>query len=185
MATKKSQATRLNSDKPENPIQVLKEGTCPTSSGKSTLGYQIGIDEAGSIHLKVASNDGGGFFSNEWISFPDIQTAITEWPEDQGITSMTFRKIFRGKSANTPGFLTAVLVAEGLLEPEPGKSRVHLACDPSAFLDSVNALQEGDEPAGKKRVPRAKAKPEAKAKTAPNAKAKPPRKTPAASRKGK
>jgi hypothetical protein len=36
MATKKSAAIKLN---PENPVQVFKEGTCPTSSGKSTLGY--------------------------------------------------------------------------------------------------------------------------------------------------
>jgi hypothetical protein len=115
MATKKSPATKLNPDNPENPVQVLKEGTCPTSSGKSTLSYNIGIDETGAIHLKVAGNDGGGFFSNEWISYHDIQTALTDWPADQGITSMTFRKIFRGKSANTPGFLIAFLVDEGLL----------------------------------------------------------------------
>ena len=88
MATKKSPTVKLNPDNPENPVQVLKEGTCPTSSGNSTLGYQVGIDEGGSIHLKVASNDGGGFFSNEWIAFNDIQTALAEWPEDQGVTSM-------------------------------------------------------------------------------------------------
>ena len=103
----------VSSDNPENPIQVLKEATCPTSSGKSTLGYQIGADDTGAIHLSVSSNDGGGFFSNEWVALADIQAALQAWPEDQGITSMTFRKIFRGKSANTPGFLIAVLVATG------------------------------------------------------------------------
>jgi hypothetical protein len=179
MATKKSAATKISPKNPENPVQVLKEGTCPTSSGKSTLSYNIGIDETGAIHLKVAGNDGGGFFSNEWISYHDIQTALTDWPADQGITSMTFRKIFRGKSANTPGFLIAVLVAEGLLEPEPGKSRVHQACDPSTFLDSVKALQGGATATGKKRAPGTKVKVAPKAK----AKAKTPGKRPSTRKK--
>ena len=177
MPAKKSPATKIN------PVQVLKEANCPTSSGKSNLGYQVGTDDSGAIYLKVSSNDGGGYFSTEWIAFADIQAAIEAWPKDQGVTSMTFRKIFRGKSSNTPGFLIAVLVAEGLLEPMPGKSRVHQACDPSAFLDSVNALQGGSTPASKKRAPRAKAK--TKAKTAPKAKSKTPRKTATKSRKVK
>ena len=100
----KAKAASAN-DNPDNHIQILKEATCPTSSGKSTLGYQIGINDKGAIHLKVSSNDGGGFFSNEWIAFNDIQAALAEWPEDQGVTSMAFLKIFRGKSSNTPGFL--------------------------------------------------------------------------------
>ena len=167
MAKKKAAITNS-----ENTIQVLKTGTCPTTSGKSTLGYQVGVDETGVIHLKVASNDGGGFFSNEWVSFADIQQAITEWPEDQPLTSMTFRKIFRGKSANTPGFLVAVLCVEGILEPVGEKKRVHQACDPAAFIASVAALQ--GKPA---KQPKAKAAPQKKA--TPKATAKSPRKSPA------
>jgi hypothetical protein len=63
MATKKSTAAKINPKTPETPVQILKEGTCPTSSGKSNLGYQIGGDDSGAIQLRVASNDGGGFFS--------------------------------------------------------------------------------------------------------------------------
>ena len=175
MPAKKSTATKINPNNPESPVQVLKEATCPTSSGKSNLGYQIGTDDSGAIHLKVSSNDGGGMFSPEWVNYTDIQAAIEEWPADQGITSMTFRKTFHGKSSNTPGFLIAVLVATGLLEPMEGKSRVHQACDPSTFLDSVVELQNeaGNKPGGK---PTASAKPRAKAKAAPKTKAKTPRK---------
>jgi hypothetical protein len=193
MPAKKSPTTKINPDNPESPIQVLKEATCPTSSGKSTLGYQIGIDDSGAIHLRVSSNDGGGFFSDEWIAFTDIQTAIEAWPEDQGITSMTFRKIFRGKSANTPGFLIAVLCAEGILEPMPDKKRVHQVCDPAPFLANVEELKkESGITSGKKPAAKAKAKPKAKAKAASKTPikrtaktAKTPRKSPAASRKGK
>ena len=193
MATKKSRATKKNPENPKNPVQVLKEANCPTSSGKSILVAQVGTDDSGAIYLKVASNDGGGFFSNEWIAFTDIQAALQTWPEDQGITSMTFRKIFRGKSANTPGFLIAVLCAEGLLEPMPDKKRVHQACDPATFLASVEELKEeagntsGKKPAAKakaKAAPKAKAKPKTPTKrTAKTTKT--PRKTSPASRNGK
>jgi hypothetical protein len=193
MASKKTPATKKNPKNPEYPGQVLKEAHCPTSSGKSILGYQVGIDDSGAIYLKVASNDGGGFFSTEWIAFTDIQVAIEAWPEENGITSMTFRKIFRGKSANTPGFLIAVLCAEELLEPMPKRQRVHQACDPAPFLASVEELKEeagitsGKKPAAKatpkvKTVPKAKAKSPSKA-TAKTAKT--PRKTASSSRKGK
>jgi hypothetical protein len=167
----------------------LKEANCPTSSGKSILGYQVGTDDSDTIFLKVASNDGGGYFSNEWIAFTDIQAAITDWPEDQGVTSMTFRKIFRGKSANTPGFLIAVLCAEGLLEPMPKKQRVHQVCDPAPFLASVEELRMGTgitsskKPTAKAKA-KAKEKPKAKAKAAPKAKAKTPRSPPPLPAKG-
>jgi hypothetical protein len=154
--------TATTNDNTENAIQVVKECTCKTSSGKSTLTYRVGVDESNDIHLEVSGNDGGGFWSAEWVSFQDIQTAISEWPEGQGITSMTFRKVFRGKSANTPGFLVAVLCTEEIIEPMGEKKRVHQACDPAAFLTSVEALQ--GTPAKKaKAAPKKKAAPKAKA----------------------
>jgi hypothetical protein len=193
MPEKKSPATKKNPDNPKNPVQILKEANCPTSSGKSILGYQVGTDDSGAIYLKVASNDGGGFFSTEWIAFADIQAAVEALPEDQGITSMTFRKIFRGRSANTPGFLIAVLSAERLLEPMADKKRVHQACDPTTFIASVEELkEEAGITSGKKHAAKAKAKPKAMAKVASKAPtkrtakiAKTPHKPPAASRKGK
>lgn len=193
MATKKSTAIKLNPDNPETPIHALKEATCPTSSGKSTLTYQVGEDESGTIYLKISGNDGGGFWSPEWVAYKSIEQAISEWPIDQGITSMAFRKIFRGKSANTPGFLVAVLCDLGLLEPIGEKKRVHQACDPATFLASLEELQQatGKQPATKAKTPakaKSKAAPKAKAKSraASNAKtAKTPRKSPATSRQGK
>jgi hypothetical protein len=129
------------SDSTEDTITVAREAKCPTSSGKSILTYQVGKDESGAIFIKVSGNDGGGFWSPEWVAYTSVEQAISEWPADQGITSMAFRKTFRGKSANTPGFLIAVLCAEGLLEPMGDKKRVHQACDPAAFLTSLEVLQ--------------------------------------------
>ena len=152
----------------DNNIQILKEATCPTSSGKSTLTYQVGKDESDVIYLKISGNDGGGFWSAEWVPYSSVEQAISEWPTDQGITSMAFRKIFRGKSANTPGFLIAVLCAEGLLEPMGEKKRVHQACDPATFLASLEDQQPA---AGKRQSTKAKAPAKAKSKEAPKAKA--------------
>ena len=166
----KAKATLTNTD---NDIQILKEATCPTSSGKSTLTYQVGKDESDAIFLKISGNDGGGFWSAEWVALADIQSAIKAWPEDQGITSMAFRKIFRGKSANTPGFLVAVLCDLGLLEPMGDRKRVHQACDPAAFLAS---LEEQSQVAGKQPGTRAKTQAKTKSKAAPKAKSKTPAK---------
>jgi len=52
----------------DNPdMKVLKTDTCKTLSGKSTLTYQIGVDPDSVIHLRIAGNIGGGFFSDEWL----------------------------------------------------------------------------------------------------------------------
>jgi hypothetical protein len=173
--SKAKSATTLDST--EDSIRVIREATCPTSSGKSTLTYQVGKDDSGAIFVKVSGNDGGGFWSPEWVPYKSIEQAITEWPADQGITSMAFRKIFRGKSANTPGFLVAILCAEGLLEPMGDKKRVHQACDPATFLASLEELQQatGTKPATKAK---SKAAPKANSPATGNAKtAKTPRKS--------
>ena len=87
----------------ESPINVIKEATCPTSTGKSTLGYQVGIDKKGEAHFKLASNSGGGHFSSSWISFKDVQAALKAWPQDQPVTSMALRPLSKGRSANDAG----------------------------------------------------------------------------------
>ena len=168
MSTKKT-ATKKN---PENPVQVLREAQCKSLEGSATLHYQIGTDESGAIHFKIAGNTGGGFFSNEWVAFDDIQAAFNDWGSDTPITSMALRSLFKGKSVNTPSFMLAVLSAEGLLKPMPKRKRVHRATDPQAFLDSLDTPRQGG------RVAKPK-KPAAKTK------AKTPRKSPTTSRKGK
>jgi len=161
----KTAATESN----EPEVTIIKEGTCPTSNGKSTLGYQVGTDQSGEVFLKLTSNSGGGFFSSEFISYSAIEKALKAWPADQPITSMALRSLSRGKSANNAGFLCAVLVAEGLLEPVPGKVRVHQLAEPSDFLASVSG--------GTVKKTAAKSKAKTSASKAPTAKAA-PKKTP-------
>jgi hypothetical protein len=175
-ARKKANATE-SPQSGDSAITTIKETTCKTLAGSATLTYHLGIDENGDSHLKIASNTGGGFFSTEWLAFSDIQTAFKAWPEDTPITSMALRPLFRGKSVNTPSFMLAVLTAEKLLEPMPERKRVHRACDPTAFLATLDTLKgkAGSSMPTQKAAPRGKAttKATSKAKAAPKAKAQP------------
>lgn len=181
MSSKKSAALKPN---PKNPTQIIKEATCKSLEGSATLTYQIGLDDTGTIHFKIAGNTGGGFYSAEWVAFTAIQKAFTDWPEDTPINSMALRPLFRGKSVNTPSFMLAVLTAEKLLEPMPKRKRVHRATDPAAFLASLDTPRQGGRVAKpKKPAARSKAKSKAEQKSKPAAKAKSPRKSPAKPRK--
>lgn len=101
-------------------IKPLRTATCPTLSGKSTLTYELGTDSSKGLHFRVKANDGGGFFSSEWIAWSHIETAIGK---AEPVTSICLRPLFKGKSVNTSGFLLAVLVAEGILVALPKKTR--------------------------------------------------------------
>lgn len=101
-------------------IKPIRTATCPTLSGKSTLTYDLGRDASKGLHLRVSANEGGGFFSSEWLAWGHIETAIQK---TKPVTSICLRPLFKGKSVNTSGFLLAVLVAEGLLVALPKKTR--------------------------------------------------------------
>jgi hypothetical protein len=60
-------------------IKPLRSATCPALSGKSTLTYDVGRDQSKDIHFRVTANDGGGFFSAEWVPWKDVEVAIVLW----------------------------------------------------------------------------------------------------------
>ena len=128
------------SDELDDTMRVLATGTCDTLSGSSKLTYHIGCVPDGEIYLRVHSNTGGGFFSQEWISLQDILTALKKRPEGKPITSILLGPLFRGKSANTPGFLMAVLLHEKVVRSMQGKLRRHELMDSSAFKSKVDKL---------------------------------------------
>ena len=119
------------------PIRILKVGSCPSLSGKSTLTYHIGCDPQSEVLIRVHANSGGGYWSQEWVAFEAIQKTL---PKDKPITSFTLRSLFKGKSTNSPGFLLAVLKTEGLVHPVDEKQRSYTRGEPDAFLAEVKAL---------------------------------------------
>jgi hypothetical protein len=125
-------------------MRVLKTATCKTLSGKSTLTYQIGCSPDSNIHLRITKNDGGGFFSDEWVPYDDIQAVLKERSKDSPIMSHFISPLLQGKSSNTSGFIMAALSHLKLLKPLPKKKRLHELLDPGPFLDTVEKLMSSD-----------------------------------------
>jgi len=111
-------------DKTEEPsLKIISTSKCSTISGKSTLTYNVGVNDEGHMHIRVLGNTGGGFFSNEWVSIDSITAILGEAPGDHPITSINLIPLFKGKSVNTSAFLLAILVTEKLLKPFEDKKR--------------------------------------------------------------
>ena len=104
---------------------VLKRASCPTLSGKSTLHYELGLDAKQTALFRIITCTGGGFFSKEWVSLPSVRSALQK---SKAVTAILLFPLFKGKSVNTPGYLLAVLRAEKLIQPLPGKTRVNEFC---------------------------------------------------------
>ncbi|MEP1472164.1 MAG: hypothetical protein ABJK25_14425 [Halieaceae bacterium] len=153
MANAKAKKQTDNATQPV--ITIIKKAQTKSLEGKATLGYHLGLDDTSALHWRIANNDGGGFFSDEWVTFQAIQDALAAWPEVNPITSMALRPIFMGKSANNPSFLMATLVKEGVLERKADTKRHYQLGDVKAFLAEVEKLKTGHSKPGK---PRAKAK---------------------------
>jgi hypothetical protein len=121
-------------------ISILKTSSCPTLSGSSNLQYQLGKDDTGTLHLRISGSDGGGFFSQEWVAWTDVQKALAA---AEPITSVLLRPLLTGQSVNTCGFLLAALLKEKVVERIPEKTKLFRLTDPAAFLDKVSKLQPG------------------------------------------
>ena len=125
----------------DNPdMRILKTTSCKTLSGKSTLTYQIGCTPESIVHLRIAGNTGGGFFSDEWIPFEGILEVLKDRPRGTPVLAHLLTPLLKGKSVNTSAFLLAAMKHLKLLRPLPKKQRLHELLDPKPFLDQVEKL---------------------------------------------
>jgi len=125
-------------------MKILKTLSCKTLSKKSTLTYQLGCDPDSEIHLRITKNSGGGFFSDEWVKYEDIQAVLKERAKDSPIMSHFISPLLKGKSSNTSGFIMAVLSHLKLIRPLPKKKRLHELLDAKPFLDQMEKLTASD-----------------------------------------
>jgi hypothetical protein len=153
----KKKSTTATEDAQEPTITTIKKSTSKNLQGTATLTYHIGLDDTSALYWKIHANPGNGMFSSEWVAFADIQQALDKWPKDSPIVSMALYPLFNGKSVNTPSFLLATLVKEGILEVVPGKKRHYQLGDAKAFLTEVDKLKATHSQSSKAK-PRAKAK---------------------------
>jgi hypothetical protein len=127
----------------EAPVRVLKNGTCPNLSGKSTLSYRVGVNEAGGIMLQLVGNSNPGCFNNEWVGYSAVQELLAKEDQGKAITSYALTPLYKGKSTNSPSFLFAVLKQEGLVKLSESKKRCYDRCSDAAFLASIGKLIDG------------------------------------------
>jgi hypothetical protein len=139
-------------------VRLLKSGTCPSLSGKSKLGYQIGCTDPADIRLRVVANSNPGCFNQEWVTLRAIQAALDKAPQGEQITGAALDPLYRGRSLNTPFFLFAVLKHEKIVHSAGKGERGYVRGDLKTFMAEIQALAKGkaasqvDEKASKKKT---------------------------------
>jgi hypothetical protein len=126
----------------DDTMRVLSTGTCPTLSGKSTLTYQVGTSPESIVHLRISKNNGGGFFSDEWLALDDILDTLKKRPKGSPVLSHFLTPLLKGKSVNTSAFILAAMTHLKLIQPLPRKKRQHVLLDPMPSLDQVTRLMD-------------------------------------------
>ena len=121
-------------------IRTLKTGKCASRSGKSKLTYLIGADSDSDIHFRIHGNTGNGFFNNDWIPLENILELLGK--SGGAFTSFTLHPLLKGKSNNTPAFLIAALLEEGIIHRSVSEKRCYELSDVSVFLTKIKPLME-------------------------------------------
>ena len=125
---------------PETPIRILKIATCSTLSGRSQLTYQVGRNAESEVFIRVTQNSGNGQFNSDWIPLVTIEKLLTAHPADKPMSSRVLLPVFRSKSSNSPAFLFACLLAEGLVKAGAEKDSAYLLGDVEIFKQGMAAL---------------------------------------------
>ncbi len=82
---------------------------------------------------------GAGFIAKEYVSLEAIIAAILA-NGDQPITGKTLRPLFKGKSANTPGFALAAARDLGLIVAKPGEEGGYQRGDAQRCREEIATL---------------------------------------------
>jgi hypothetical protein len=134
------------SKKKEEPeIRVLKSETCPSLSGNSKLTYEVGLNEAKDLCLRITANTKAGAFCTDTTELKTLRAALDRAPRNETITSAVFRHLYAGSSENMSGFIFSVLLHEGLVRRslKEKERRRYERVEPEAFDAAVKALMEG------------------------------------------
>lgn len=166
----------------------IKIQSAPKTSlhAKGLITYAVLRDaDNNDAYVCLLGNEGGGFFSQEAVSFSAIKQCLQGINTERPIPAKTFKAAFRGRSANNSGFLVTALRHEKLLLPAPDAAHQHIVGSGwDEWRESV--LAEGGEPFVLPEVLKAKANEVADISNADelpeHRKSKKPRKSPEAKR---
>lgn len=146
--------------------RIVKASECLNLSAKYKIKYHIGIDDQDNTIIRVYENEGGGYFSSEWVKLQTILDKLDS--AKKPLTSFSLHGIFEGKSANTPGFVFAVIYAEGLVERDIENPRVYVSCDPKPVIESIEALIKNGADIKVQPIGKSKSEPSKPVKTTPS-----------------
>ena len=121
----------------EESMKILKTGECSSLSGRSSLTYKIGSNDAKEVFLCLTGNTGKGVFNKDWISIDSLLSS-----EEKSITSGSLQTLFKGKSANSAGFALAVLLSEGLVKVSKDNLRHYEQISQAEFKKAIQVLIE-------------------------------------------
>ena len=124
----------------ESTIHTIKTGNCSSRSGKSKLTYLIGADSASEIHFRINGNTGNGFFNNDWVPLEIILELLGK--SGGAFTSYALHPLLNGKSNNTPAFLIASLLEEGIIHRSVSEKRCYEMSDVSVFMAKIKPMME-------------------------------------------
>ncbi len=122
-------------------MRVLKVNSTSSLSGRSMLTSRVVCNTDGEIHLAVVGNSSSGQFNATPIPLDTIEKLLTAHPADKPMSSRVLLPVFRSKSSNSPAFLFAAILAEGLVKKAgTEKDSGYAIGDIDAFRQSVSAL---------------------------------------------
>ena len=124
----------------ESTTLTLKTGNCSSRSGKSKLTYLIGADSASEIHFRINGTTGNGFFNKDWVPLKTILELLGK--SGGAFTSYALHPLLKGKSNNTPAFLIASLLEEGIIHRSLTEKRCYELSDVSVFMTKIKPLTE-------------------------------------------
>ena len=121
-------------------MQLLQESLCPSLSGRAELTSQIGYKQPtehnpSGLSLRVYKSTGTGVFNSNYIRYERIAELLQ--PLAVPFSWKALQPLYSGLSANSPGFLLAVLLNEGLVE---SIDRRYQKKDPADFLSRMKLL---------------------------------------------
>jgi hypothetical protein len=102
-----------------NMVDIIKQGECPSFSGKLTLTYQIGKLHDGAEVWRIVNSTGKGTFYPGWVSKSQLMKMLHQ--SAPVFTSRALDSIFKKTSKNNKAFFMALLRGECLIECLPGK----------------------------------------------------------------
>ncbi|WP_157726480.1 hypothetical protein [Imhoffiella purpurea] len=121
----------------------FREASIPKLSERASglLTYRVAVDGEGALHLSVVANQGGAYFSTEWVPFQRVRECLGDLMAS-GASFPTARLLdaYHGRSVNNGGFLAAILRHEGLLQAGDPPTRHRVSGDWDAWETAQHEL---------------------------------------------